>query len=333
MTQPNPTRWGIISTANIARSAFLPALRTAGGTAFAVAGRNLERARRFAEENGVEHAIEGYANLLADDQVEAVYIALPNSLHAEWTIAALRAGKAVLCEKPLCVSLQETEEVLQEARRSSGLLWEAFVFPFRPQTGRLQDIIHSGEIGELREVQANFHFKLTTPDNIRYDPALGGGAFYDVGCYCIRFGRLLLGEATAGTALARWTDQGVDLDLQGVLEFPVDRRLLFSCGMSRPPDTFARVIGSEGEVRLSNPYHSRQADTLEVRHGGEDRVERPSNDEPSFTDALRHIQAVLGGEEAPRHLALDEAAGNAAAIDLLYRKARQQAASSEDATG
>lgn len=332
MTQPNPTRWGIISTANIARSAFLPALRAAGGTAYAVAGRDRDRTRRFAEENGVEHAVEGYAKLLADDQVEAVYVALPNSLHAEWTVAAVQAGKAVLCEKPLCVSLPETEEVLEETRRRSGLLWEAFVFPFQPQTARLLDIIRSGEIGELREVQANFHFKLTNPANIRLDWALGGGGLYDVGCYCIRFGRLLLGEATDGTALARWTDQGVDLDLQGVLGFLGDRRLLLSCGMARPPDTFARVIGSEGEVRLSNPYHSRQADTLEVRHGGEVRVERPSNDEPSFTDALRHIQAVLRGEEAPRHLAVDDAAGNAAAIDLLYRKARQQAVSSPPAT-
>ncbi len=333
MTQPNPTRWGIISTANIARSAFLPAVRAAGGMAYAVAGRDRERTRRFAEENGVEHAVEGYANLLADDQVEAVYIALPNSLHAEWTIAAVRAGKAVLCEKPLCVSQQETETVLQETRHLSGLLWEAFVFPFREQTARLQDIIRSGEIGELREIQANFHFKLTNSDNIRFDPALGGGGLYDVGCYCIRFARLLLGEATDGTALARWTDQDVDLDLQGVLEFPGDRRLLLSCGMARPPDTFARVIGSEGEIRLSNPYHSRQADTLEVRHDGEVRVERPSNDEPSFTDALQHIQAVLRGEEAPRHLALDDAAGNAAAIDLLYQKARQQSMSSAQATG
>jgi len=333
MTGPSPTRWGIISTANIARSAFLPALRAAGGTAYAVAGRDRDRTRRFAQENGVLHAIEGYANLLADDQVEAVYIALPNSLHAEWTIAAVQAGKAVLCEKPLCVSLQETEKVLQDARRRSGLLWEAFVFPFRPQTARLQDIIHSGEIGELREVQANFHFKLTNSDNIRFDPALGGGGLYDVGCYCIRFGRLLLGEATDGTALARWTDQSVDLDLQGVLQFAGDRRLLLSCGMARPPDTFARVIGSEGEVRLSNPYHSRHADTLEVRRGDDVRVERPSNDEPSFTDALRHIHAVLSGEEAPRHLALDDAAGNASAIDLLYRKAREQAASTAQATG
>ena len=333
MTQPNPTRWGIIGTANIARSAFLPALRAAGGIAYAVAGRDRERARRFAEENGVEHAFEGYANLLADDQVQAVYIALPNSLHAEWTIAAVRAGKAVLCEKPLCVSLHETEEVLRQTRLCSGLLWEAFVFPFQPPTARLREIIHSGEIGELREVQANFHFKLTSPDNIRLDPSLGGGGLYDVGCYCVRFGRLLLGEATDGTALARWTDQGVDLDLQGVLGFSGDRRLLFSCGMARPPDTFARVIGSEGEVRLSNPYHSRQADTLEVRHGGEVRVERSSADEPSFTDALRHIHAVLRGEEAPRHLALDDAAGNATAIDLLYRKARQQAAPTADARG
>src|ERR687885_89414 len=124
MSGDGRVRWGIVSTANIVKGSFLPAVHAAGGIPYAVAGRDLDRARHFAAENEIEHAMEGYANLLADDQVEAVYIALPNSLHAEWTIATLRAGKPVLCEKPLCISAAEVREVLQVAEETGTWLWE-----------------------------------------------------------------------------------------------------------------------------------------------------------------------------------------------------------------
>src|SRR5437764_3680862 len=140
-------RWGIISTANIARVAFLPAVREAGGEAAAVGGRDPGRTQRWAGDNGVARAVTGYQPLIDDPELDALYIPLPNSLHAEWTIKALRAGKAVLCEKPLAGTLAETEQVLAVAKETGTPLWEAFVFPFHDQMARLRTLLAEGVIG------------------------------------------------------------------------------------------------------------------------------------------------------------------------------------------
>jgi predicted dehydrogenase len=307
--------WGILGTANIARASFLPGLRAAGGgRAFAVASRTPERAAAFAAAHGIEHAVTGYGSLLEDPRIQAVYIPLPNSLHAVWTVAALRAGKAVLCEKPLCASLPETERVIAEP----GLLWEAFVFPFHAQLARVGELLRAGAIGELREIHASFHFRLRSRANIRLDPALAGGALNDVGCYCVHAATLLFGERpAAAAAMATMAPEGVDEAMQGLLDFPGGRRLLLSCGLGRDRDCLTRLLGSEGEIRLSNPFHPGPADTLEVRAGGRVCIEHPTLPEPPFTEAIRHIHAVLGGEAAPRHLARDDSLRTAAGLALL----------------
>lgn len=319
-------QWGIMSTANIARASFLPGLRAAGGgEAYAVASRDAERAQAFARENGIERTIEGYDELLADEKVDAVYIPLPNALHARWTVAALRAGKTVLCEKPLCVSAEETEEVLNVARQASGFLWEAFVFPFHRQMSRLQELLDDGTIGRIREIQSSFTFRLSRQNDIRLSSALAGGALNDVGCYPVRLARLLLGDGlSGGVAMARWAGDGVDLEMQGVLGFGDGARLLFSCGMAGAEDTFTRVIGEQGEIRLTNPFHPKEQDVLEVRREDLFESESAGQEEPSFAPAVRHIHAVIRGEEKPRHVAIDDALGNAVALDLLHAAAERQ---------
>jgi predicted dehydrogenase len=169
-------RWGILGTASIAGSAFLPALRETGdGVPVAVGSRDLERGRAWATEQLVARAVEGYDAVIADPDVEAVYIPLPNGLHADWTIAALEAGKTVLCEKPLCGTVEETERVLAAARSAAGSLWEAFVFPFHEQMDRVRELLAGGTIGEVREIQSRFHFVLDDPGDIRLFSDLAGG--------------------------------------------------------------------------------------------------------------------------------------------------------------
>lgn len=323
MTSKSPVRWGILSTANIARSSFLPAVRAADdAAAVAVASRDLERGRRWAEEHGVESAVGSYGQLLEDESIEAVYIALPNAFHARWTVAALEAGKAVLCEKPLCVSPEETQEVLEVARRTGSLLWEAFVFPFRPQTVRLHTEIESGRLGEIREIQSNFHFRISNPQNIRLRPELGGGALNDVGCYPVHLAGQMFGRVPErGTAVSHWTSTGVDMETQGILGYPGNGRLTFSCGMDRPFDTFTRVLGTEGEVRLTNPFHPRPGDVMEIITAqGTEHVPVTDRD-PSFTNCVRHINAVIRGRETPRHLAIDDALGTAIGLQLARQSA------------
>jgi predicted dehydrogenase len=324
MERGQAVRWGILGTANIARSSFLPGLRWAKGVPYAVAGRDLTRTQQFAARNGIERAMEGYETLIADDEVEAVYIPLPNSLHAEWIVKALEAGKAVLCEKPLCLNVEQTEMVLEAARRSPKPLWEAFVFPWRRQTHRVLEIIRSGAVGEITEIHSTFHFKLGSRANIRLDPALGGGATYDVGCYPTSYANMLFdGDPQNAVAMARWAPEGVDTALQGVLNFGGERRLLLSCAIDSPQDTFTRLLGTEGEIRLSHPWHPTASDTLQILDGGEMKTEHPNGDEPSFGPALAHIGAVLRGEAEPEHLAIDLSLPNAKAIDLLLESAHR----------
>jgi predicted dehydrogenase len=315
----SPVHWGILGTANIARVAFLPGLAAAGGgAAYCVASRDLARAQEFASRHGIERAYGRYEDVLDDDRVEAVYIPLPNTLHAEWAIAALRAGKAVLCEKPLTLSVDDTEHVLSVARETGSYLWESFVFPFHRQTRRVLNLITDGELGEVRDVHSSFSFTLRNRNNIRLSRDLGGGALFDVGCYCIRLARLIFAEeATGGTALADWAPEGVDEQMHGVLAFPHRRRLLFSCGLRGPNNSFTRVLGTQGELRMTNPYHPGQDASLEIFRGDAFQREDASEGGPTFAPAIAHIQAVLRGKEAPRHLAINDALGNAIAIERL----------------
>jgi predicted dehydrogenase len=319
-----PVRWGILGAAGIAASAFLPALDEAGdGRAIVVGSRDVDRATAWAEANGVASAVGSYEAVLADADVEAVYIPLPNALHAEWTIAALEAGKAVFCEKPLAATPAETARVLEAAR--DGLLWEAFVFPFSAQTERLTALLGDGAVGDVREVVSRFHFDLDDPGDIRMSAELAGGATQDVGCYAIRLARLVFdAEPLTDRAVADAVWQGgVDAELWGALAFPGDRRLVFSCGFRSAYDTTTSVNGTRGTIRLTDPFHPEGADTVTLIRDGDVIETWPAAPagERSFTAAIRHIHRAIRDDERPRHLAVHEAMGNADAIDALLAAA------------
>jgi predicted dehydrogenase len=321
-------RWGIIGTANIARAVFLPGLRQAGGDATAVAGRDGARAGRFAEANDIARAVEGYQRLIDDPQIDALYIPLPNSMHAEWTIRALEAGKPVLSEKPLCGTLPDTERVLEVARRTGTLLWEAFSFPFHPQLDRVKTLVEDGAIGELMEIKSNFHFLLRNPANIRLSAALEGGALLDVGCYPVRLAQEFFGPAPESAwARSTWGGDGVagvDVDTWGVLDYPAGRRLMLSAGFGRGYDTFTTLEGTGGQIRITNPFHPGpgDADHYELVAAGAQPRRFAAADELSFAPLLRHINAVLSGTEEPRMLAVDTSLPLARALHDLAESTR-----------
>ena len=322
-------RWGIIGTANIARAQFLPGLREAGnGSAVLVGSREAERARAFAGAHGVDRGVAGYASVIESDEVDAVYIALPNTMHAEWTIRALQAGKAVLCEKPLAVGSAQTAAVLDAAAAIPGaLLWEAFVFPFHAQHQRLVGLVADGAVGEAAEIVSSFHFRLSNPANIRLSAELGGGALADVGCYPIRLAYELFGASGGfggdsgfdNAVLAGSAVRGseVEVDAAAIVRWGA-RRLLLTCGFHRSYDTFTRVLGDAGQLHLTNPFHPSPADTLTLmRPGSGPVVERPTTDAHSFTAAIRHIHAVLHGSEVPRLTAAASALANARMLEAV----------------
>jgi len=321
----DPVRWGILSTAGIARGAFMPALAEAGdGRAVVVGSRDASRASAWAAAEGVERGVGSYEAVLEDPEVEAVYIPLPNGMHAEWAVAALDAGKAVFCEKPLCATPAETARVLDAAR--DRLLWEAFVFPFHDQMGTVQALLADGAIGDIREIVSRFHFVLDHPDDVRMSAALAGGATQDVGCYPIRLSRLLfdaepLIDRVAADAV--W-EQGVDVEVWGTLTFPGDRRLVCSFGFRADDDTTTTIAGTRGAIRMTNPFHPGPGDTMTLVREGEVLETWPGSPsgEHSFTPAIRHVHGAIRGVEPPRHLAVDEAMGNAEAIEAILAAAR-----------
>ena len=313
-------RWGVLGTANIARAQFLPAIFETGQRAVLVGGRDGSKSAEFARAHGVERSVQGYAAVLEDPEVDAVYIPLPNPLHAEWTVASLHAGKAVLCEKPLGLDPTQVEQVLAVARTATQPLWEAFVFPFQAQHARVVELLALGAIGELQEIIGSFHFEVGGPDNIRLSRAMGGGALADVGCYPMRLAHELFGVPAGSATVSAMMGDEVEIDVSALMGYPGQRRLLLTCGFRRAHDTTTVLFGTQGSLRLDNPYHPGRDAVLEVRRAGADPVvERPTQDVRSFSAALRHIAAALAGEQDPTHTALESALPVAQSLQLAQR--------------
>src|ERR671914_2417944 len=211
--------WGILSTARINRLVLAGARKSDRVDVVAVASRDPARAEEYAREQGIERSYGSYEALLADDEVDAVYISLPNSMHVEWSIRALGAGKHVLCEKPLSRHPADVERAFDVAERAGLVLTGAFMYRHNPQTARLTELVAGGAIGELRVVRAAFSFTIADPANIRLAADLDGGALMDVGCYCVSGARLLAGEPDRVYGAGTFED-GVDTVFAGMLQFP-----------------------------------------------------------------------------------------------------------------
>ncbi len=309
-------RWAVLGTATIAAKAFLPAMRAAGGTAVVVGSRDPDRARGWAAEHDVADTAD-YAGALDRTDVDAVYIALPNDQHVRWAAAAAATGRPVICEKPLGLDTAEVSGLLA-GLPAGAAFWESFAFPFHPQTELLRRLDDDGTLGEVRESVSEFHFDVRTPTNIRFDPALGGGALYVVGCYPVRLARLVFGaEVDAAAARSFTADSGVDVETAAVADFTSGQRLLLSAGMRRPASTATRIIGSAAELRVSNPFHPKPTDTVELWRDGAPVRSWTADPAPAFQWMIAHAQQVVRGESAPRLTAAESSLGNARALDLI----------------
>lgn len=316
-------RWGVLSTANIGAKAVAPAIaRSANGRLLAVASRSASKAEEYAERLGSERHYGSYQALLDDPDVDAVYIPLPNSLHLEWTVKALEAGKHVLCEKPLALSAAECLSMHAAARLSGRRLMEAFMYRFHPRIAEARALIAGGELGVVRLIRAAFGFTVADPTNIRLRPELGGGSLMDVGCYCVDVARLLLAaEPDEAEARAVWSGSGVDVHLLGQLRF-AETYLRFDCSLDTVRQEYVEVVGTEGRMRLDQAFLPGTAPTaidMVTRAGGEKTIAVPGVDEYQLM-VERFAEAVLTGTE-PHYSALHAAAGMAA-IEALYASAR-----------
>jgi predicted dehydrogenase len=249
-------RWGILGTGNIARQFAAGVNASARGQLAAIGSRRVEAAEAFAAAYRVPQALGEYEGVLRSPEVDAVYVSLPNSLHHRWTLAALRAGKHVLCEKPFSVTAAEAEEMFDAAGRAGRVVMEAFMYRCHPLTLAVQEAVRGGAIGRVKLIRTSFCFRTTRiADNVRFRPDLAGGALMDVGCYCLSFARLFAGrEPNEVYATGHLHETGVDDVASGVLRFSEDLFAAFTCGMTVQADNTAYLCGEEGYIEIPVPW-------------------------------------------------------------------------------
>jgi len=313
-----PVTWGIVSTANINRKFLAGAREAQNAEVVAVASRDLAVARGYAAAHGIERAHGDYDALLADPAVEALYIPLPNSMHVEWTVRALAAGKHVLCEKPLSRRAADVEHAFDVAEREGRLLMEAFMYRHNPQTARLLELLADGAVGRVRMIRAAFSFVARDPANVRLRAALDGGALMDVGCYCVSGARLIAGEPLRVGAEQALGGDGVEVAFAATLRFPGDVLAHIDAGLALAEREELEVTGDEGSLFLGDPWHCIEP-VIELRRADGVRrieVERVN----SYRLEVENLSAAIRGE-APPLLGRDDALGQARAIEALYAAA------------
>ena len=311
-------KWGIISTADINRKVIPGAHASPEVDLIAVASRDQARADTYAKQWEIERAYGSYEALLADDDVEAVYISLPNTMHCEWSIKALEAGKHVLCEKPMSRHLDEVKAAFDVADHTGLWLSEAFMYRHNPQTKKLQELIAEGAIGEVRLVRSVFSYSLYDADNIRLRTDVEGGSLMDVGCYNVSGSRLVGGEPERVYGESWVGPSGTDWVFAGTLRFPANVIATFHCGTALPDHDELEVIGSEGSLFLDDPWHCVSA-VIEVRRA--DGVERIRIErEDSYRLELENLSAAIRGAGAAL-LGRDDAEGQARTLEALHASA------------
>ncbi|HEY7452488.1 MAG TPA: Gfo/Idh/MocA family oxidoreductase [Candidatus Limnocylindria bacterium] len=322
-------RWGILSTADIGLKKVIPAIQKADRCeVVAIASRDEIRAREAATTLAIPRAHGSYEALLADGDVDAVYIPLPNHLHADWTKAAARAGKHVLCEKPLARTADEAEDMIEVCRAEGIRLMEAFMYRLHPSWVAVREMVASGRIGRLRAVQSWFSYFNDDPTNIRNIRDAGGGALYDIGCYSVNLSRMLFGSepTTVHAALTRDPVDGTDILTSALLQFG-DGVATFTCSTRAEDDQRVHVYGTEGRISIGIPFNipPDRPTQVFVSAGGDPPV-APNTEVMTFAPAdpytveAEHFAAAIL-DDLPTPVPPEDAVANLRVIERIFEVA------------
>jgi len=308
----NRIRWGILGVAKI-NERLIPGFKKASNAELrAIASRSLERAQQAAAADGISAAHGSYEALLDDPLIDAVYIPLPNHLHAEWTMKAAERGKHVLCEKPLASDAAEAQRAVDFCRQKKVNLMEGFMWPHHPRTAKLRELLDAGAIGEVRRLTSSFTFQLDLePKNIRLQGGMAGGSALDVGCYPVYGARWVFGaEPTRVFASAEWQHDsssppyeggagGVDLAMNAVMEFPDGRTALFDCGFTLPFRQWMEITGTEGKAWLEDMWLPAPRAVIRVQRGDKPVETIAVEGEDQIVHMIQNFSAaILEGREA-----------------------------------
>jgi xylose dehydrogenase (NAD/NADP) len=319
----NHLRWGLMSTGGINR-ALIPAIRASDRSELAAVGsRDGQRAAAYAQEWSIPQAHSSYDGLLAAPEVDVIYISLPNSLHAEWAVRAAEAGKHILCEKPLALTVSDVDRMAEAARRNHVVLFEAFMYRHHPQTLRLQELVRKGAVGDVRVIRATFSFDLDRPGDVRLDPELGGGSLWDVGCYPVSFAQAVIDAAPhAAFGWQRVGATGVDLTFAGQLRYRDGTLAAFDSSFEVPYRTWAEVVGTQGVLRVDHPWRPSLSGraAIQLIRGDDIEMLAVEDVDPYLCEVQAMENCVLDG--ADPILSLTATREIVASIVALYESAR-----------
>lgn len=319
----NKVRWGLLSTANINRKV-IPAIRESErGELVAVASRSLNSAEAYAKKWDIPHAFGSYEAMLASDEVDVVYIGLPNHLHAPWTIKAMKAGKHVLCEKPFVISMEEMNRVQVTADETGMKVAEAFMYRHHPQTKKVGELLEKGVIGDIHVVRGVFNFKLENPNNVRMVDDWGGGCLWDVGCYPMSIAQYIMGGPPEWVFGESWEgDFAVDMVFCGQMGYPNGAMAQISSSFHSPFYMLVEVLGSDGRMVLEKPFNGFEEGDASIKiydaHGNLEEI--PSSDKNLYLGEIEDMNAAIL-DDAPLYLTLDETRDHIRTLLALYESA------------
>ena len=319
-------RWGLLSTAKINR-ALIPPLRSSKRSQLtAIASRSIDTANAYAQEQGIPRSFGSYEAMLADPDIDVVYIPLPNHLHAEWAIKAMQAGKHVLLEKPFALTVAEVRAVAEAAQQTGRIVAEAFMYRHHPQTLKVQQLVDEGALGEIKMVTGYFTFNLGRPENFRWDPQLGGGSLWDGGCYPISFVRMLTGRPPI--QVNGWqtlTPQGADVNFSAQMTYEGGVFAHVYSSFDMPLRDYMEIRGSEASLFVPQTFVPRNPRTPIVLLTKENREYRFTFRKIDlYLGEVQDMEAAILDGKSPR-ISLQESEDNIATITALYHSARHAA--------
>jgi D-xylose 1-dehydrogenase (NADP+, D-xylono-1,5-lactone-forming) len=322
-SKKSPLRWGLLSTANINRALITPIRKSKRSQLVAVASRSQETAEAYARKWDIPRPLGSYEALLEDPQIDVIYNSLPNGLHAEWTIKALQAGKHVLCEKPLAISLDEVDAITKAASETGNVVAEAFMYRHHPQTLKVKELVDNGAVGQLRLVRGTFTYNMTNLENVRLDAALGGGSIWDVGCYPINYARFIIG--TEPVEVHGWQNNspaGIDMLFVGQMRFAGGIYAQFDSSFSTHFRTLIEAIGSEGTISIPVPYKPGKKEQIYLVHGDKIETIKINSQEELYQGEVEDIEEAILTGKTPR-VSLVDSRCNIATILALLKSAKE----------
>ena len=313
--------WGLLSTARINR-ALIPPLNASNRTRLlAVASRSQSSADAYAREWNIPRAHGSYEALLNDPEIDVIYNSLPNNLHAEWTIKALRAGKHVLCEKPFALTLAEVDAMIAASRETGKVLAEAFMYRHHPQTLKVKELVDGGALGKLQLIKGSFSFTLNRPGNFRFEKEMGGGSIWDIGCYPISFARMIVGAEPL--EVFGWQVKGPggsDESFVGQMQFANGVHAQFDSSFKAPLRTFMEIVGTDATLEIPIPFKPGHNEKIFLKRGAETETIEIKGQVLYLGEVEDMSDAILLGK--PPRVSLSDSRGNIATILVLLESAR-----------